>query len=81
MKILFFIASLPEDELEKRQFPLGVGYIGAYLEKHLQDYGNPHYKITDYLERLSRQYELCHVAETSYVSFMKNAGENPSLTW
>lgn len=37
MRIMFFIASLPEDELDKRQFPLGPGYIGAYLEKHLQD--------------------------------------------
>ena len=37
MKIMFFITSLPEDELEKRQFPLGVGYIGAYLEKNLRD--------------------------------------------
>jgi len=36
MKIMFFIASLPEDNLEKRQFPLGPGYIGAYLEKNLQ---------------------------------------------
>lgn len=37
MKIVFFLASLPEDELEKRQFPLGAGLIGAYLEKHLRD--------------------------------------------
>ena len=37
MKIVFFIASLPEDELEKHQFPLGVGYLGAYLEKYLND--------------------------------------------
>ena len=37
MKVMFFITSLLEDELEKRQLPLGVGYIGAYLENHLQD--------------------------------------------
>lgn len=37
MKILFFITSLPEDELPKRQFPLGVGYVAAYLEQHLSD--------------------------------------------
>lgn len=37
MKVVFFITSLPEDELEKRQFPLGAGYIGAYLEQHLED--------------------------------------------
>ena len=45
------------------------------------DYGNPHYKITDYLEALSHQFELSHVAETSYVFFIKNVDENPSLVW
>jgi len=37
MKILLFITSLPEDELVRRQFPLGVGYVAAYLEEHLAD--------------------------------------------
>ena len=45
------------------------------------DYGNPNYKITEYLDNLSQQFELQHVAETSYVFFLKNVGENPSLTW
>ena len=45
------------------------------------DYGNPNYRITEYLDDLSRQFELYHVAETSYVFFVKNVDETPSLAW
>lgn len=38
------------------------------------DYGNPHYKITDYLNDLSGEFDLYHVDETNYVFFMKNIG-------
>jgi len=33
MKIVLFVASLPEDQLQKHQFPLNVGYLAAYLEE------------------------------------------------
>ncbi|MFC1705289.1 B12-binding domain-containing radical SAM protein [Planctomycetota bacterium] len=35
MKIAFFLASLPEDRLAERQFPLGAGYIASYLRQQL----------------------------------------------
>jgi radical SAM superfamily enzyme YgiQ (UPF0313 family) len=37
MKIVLYIASQSEDELAHHQFPLGAGYVGAYLEEHLDD--------------------------------------------
>jgi radical SAM superfamily enzyme YgiQ (UPF0313 family) len=37
MKIAIYIASLPEDSLAQRQFPLGPGYIGAFIKAHIQD--------------------------------------------
>ena len=45
------------------------------------DYGNPNYRITEYLEELSRVHELRHVAETSYVFFIANASGDASLVW
>lgn len=45
------------------------------------DYGNPNYRITEYLEELSGVHELWHVAETSYVFFIGNAGGDVSLVW
>ncbi len=44
------------------------------------DYGNPNYRITDYLDDLAQQFELYHVAETSYVFVMKNTERDFSLT-
>jgi len=35
VKIALFIASLPEDELPKHQFPLNIGYLAAYLEEQI----------------------------------------------
>ncbi|MBM4131023.1 hypothetical protein FJ250_08335, partial [bacterium] len=37
MRIVFFIASLPEDELHRHQFPLGPGYVGAWLRREFPD--------------------------------------------
>lgn len=37
MRIVFFIASLPEDELHRHQFPLGPGYVGAWLQREFPD--------------------------------------------
>lgn len=37
MKLLLYIASLPEDELGKRQYPLGAGYLAAWVEQKLDD--------------------------------------------
>ncbi|WP_457572980.1 B12-binding domain-containing radical SAM protein [Desulfolithobacter sp.] len=37
MKIILFVASLPEEQLHKRQLPLGVGYLAAYVEQYLPD--------------------------------------------
>ena len=39
------------------------------------DYGNPHYRITDYLDELCRKFELWHVDETTYVFLMINVDE------
>ncbi|WP_456385755.1 B12-binding domain-containing radical SAM protein [Desulfolithobacter sp.] len=37
MKITLLVTSLKEDELHKRQLPLGIGYLASYVEKHLPD--------------------------------------------
>ncbi len=37
MRILFFIASLPEDELPKHQFPLGAGSVAAWIAREDPD--------------------------------------------
>jgi radical SAM superfamily enzyme YgiQ (UPF0313 family) len=35
MKVCLYIASLPEDDMPNRQFPLGIGYVAAYLERSM----------------------------------------------
>ena len=37
MKVCLYIASLPEDEMPSRQFPLSIGYVAAYLERAMPD--------------------------------------------
>lgn len=37
MKVCLYIASLPEDDMPNRQFPLGIGYVAACLERAMPD--------------------------------------------
>lgn len=37
MRLVLFLASLPEDELQQRQFPLGPGYLAAHLRERVPE--------------------------------------------